>query len=91
MCLEHGEPMLDEHGIDIFHLPEHLRLCSKCYGAGCSLCNELGYVEKDLDKQWEPLGITHEEALEDWDAALKENFGDEVLKQVQAIRRKDNA
>ena len=53
----------------------------------CLYCNGAGYVERELDTRWEALGITPQQAVEDWDAALRENFGDEVLKQVQEIRK----
>tara|TARA_R110000824_G_scaffold22834_1_gene83005 strand:- start:169 stop:504 length:336 start_codon:yes stop_codon:yes gene_type:complete len=53
----------------------------------CFYCNGLGYTERELDTQWESLGITPQQAIEDWDAALKENFGEDILKQIQEIRR----
>ena len=56
----------------------------------CLYCNGAGYIERELDTRWEALGITPQQAVEDWDAALRENFGDEVLKQVQEIRKQQN-
>ena len=56
----------------------------------CLYCNGTGYIERELDTQWEALGITPQQAVADWDAALQENFGDDVLKQVQEIRRQQD-
>jgi len=57
----------------------------------CLYCNGAGYVERELDTQWEALGITPQQAIEDWDTALKENFGEDVLKQVQEIRKQQGS
>ena len=107
------ETHLDNNGINIWKLPDHLQTCSRCHGSGevstallpyeddyrktagtwdddrpkCLYCNGAGYVERELDTRWEALGITPQQAGEDWDTALRENFGDEVLKQVQEIRK----
>jgi len=42
------------------------------------------------EEMWESIGTTKEQALEDWDAALQENFGEEVLEQVREIRAKES-
>jgi hypothetical protein len=42
------------------------------------------------DEMWASMGTTKEEALEDWDAALKENFGKDVLEQVREIRANES-
>lgn len=57
----------------------------------CFYCNGLGYLERELDTQWESLGITPQQAIADWDAALKENFGEDILRQVQEIRRQQGS
>ena len=126
---------MDNNGINIWKLPDHLQTCSRCHGSGevstallpyeddyrktagtweddspkCIYCNGLGYIDLELNTQvavfyekntalwaenpeafWEAMGITPQQAVEDWDAALRENFGDEVLKQVQEIRKQQN-
>ena len=53
----------------------------------CLYCAGAGYVEREPDTRWDVLGIAPQQAIEDWDAALKENFGEDILKQVQEIRR----
>ena len=42
------------------------------------------------EEMWASIGTTKEQALEDWDAALQENFGEEVLEQVREIRAKES-
>lgn len=113
------ETHLDDNGINIWKLPDHLCTCDKCHGSGetstallpnkheadayrkiagtwendmpkCLYCNGLGYIERELDTQWDALGITPQQAIADWDAALQENFGEEVLKQIQEIRKQQN-
>ena len=57
----------------------------------CIHCHGAGYIERELDTQWDALGITPQQAIEDWDAALKENFGEDVLRQVQEIRKQQES
>ena len=110
------ETHLDDNGINIWKLPDHLSTCPRCHGSGdinasllpyeeeyrhtagtwedgkpkCIYCNGTGYIEKELDTRWDRLGITPQQAIEDWGAALRENFGDDVLKQIQDIRKQQN-
>ena len=57
----------------------------------CECCEEKpAQVDMTSEEMGESIGTTKEQALEDWDAALQENFGEEVLEQVREIRAKES-
>jgi hypothetical protein len=85
---------------DICMITDDIRPAThRCKVCNFDLCDDEAAHEHDhqrIDRealaapQADPQDMTSEEMLEDWDAALQENFGKEVLEKVQEIRAEES-